>query len=43
MFVDSLYELLKEDVFNFKEKRRVVLMEDSVGKSVQLDGIIGMF
>ena len=44
--LNSCYELLKEDMLNFKEKGRVVLMGDfnaRVGKSVELDDVIGLF
>ena len=44
--VDSCYERLKEDVLSFREKGKVVLLGDlnvSVGRSVQIDDVIGMF
>ena len=44
--IDGCYERLKEDVLNFKEKGRVVLLGDfnaRVGKSVEVDDVIGMF
>ena len=44
--LDGCYELLKEDVLNFKEKGKVVLLGDfnaRVGKSVDMDDVIGMF
>ena len=44
--LDSTYDLLKEDVLNFKEKGKVVLLGDfnaRVGKSVDIDDVIGMF
>ena len=44
--LNSCYELFKEDVLNFKEKGRVVLMGDfnaRVGKSVEVDDVIGLF
>ena len=44
--LDSCYELLKEDVLSFKEKGRVVLLGDfnaRVGKSIEMDDVIGMF
>ena len=43
--VDSCYERL-EDVFSFREKGNVVLLGDfnaKVGRSVQIDEVIGMF
>ena len=43
---DSCYELLKEDVLSFKEKRRIVLLGDfntRVGQSVKINDLIGMF
>ena len=42
--VDSCYERVKEDVFSFREKGRVVLLGDfnaRVGRSVQIDDVIG--
>ena len=44
--VDSCYERLKEDVLSFREKGKVVLLGDfnaRVGRSVQIDDVIGMF
>ena len=44
--LDSGYELLKEDVLSFKEKGKVVLLGDfnaRIGKSIELDDVIGMF
>ena len=44
--VDSCYERLKEDVLCFREKGKVVLLGDfnaRVGRSVQIDDVIGMF
>ena len=44
--VDSCYERLKQDVLSFREKRKVVLLGDfnaRVGRSVQIDDVIGMF
>ena len=44
--VDSCYERLKEDVLSFREKGKVVLLGDfsaRVGRSVQIDYVIGMF
>ena len=44
--VASCYERLKEDVLSFREKGKVVLLGDfnaKVGRSVQIDDMIGMF
>ena len=44
--IEGCYEKLKEDVLSFKEKGRVVLLGDfnaRVGKSVEMDDVIGMF
>ena len=44
--IEGCYGKLKEDVLNFKEKGRVVLLGDfnaRVGKSVEMDDVIGMF
>ena len=44
--VDSCYERLKENVLSFREKGKFVLLVDfnaSVGRSVQIDDMIGMF
>ena len=44
--VDNCYERLKEDVLSFREKGKVVLLGDfnaKVGRSVQIDDVIGMF
>ena len=44
--VDSCYERLKEDVLSFREKGKFVLLGDfnaRVGRSVQIDDVIGMF
>ena len=44
--IEDSYEKLKEDVLSFKEKERVVLLGDlnaRVGKSVEMDDVIGMF
>ena len=44
--LDSCYERLKEDVFSFREKGKIVLLGDfnaKVGRSVQIDDVIGMF
>ena len=44
--IDSAYEKLKEDMLNFKQKGKVVLLGDfnaRVGKSVDVDDVIGMF
>ena len=44
--VDSCFERLKEDVLSFREKGKVVLLGDfnaRVGRSVQIDDVIGMF
>ena len=44
--LDTCYELIREDVLSFKEKGKVVLLGDfnaRVGKSVEVDDVIGMF
>ena len=44
--IEGCFEKLKEDVLSFKEKGRVVLLGDfnaRVGKSVELDDVVGMF
>ena len=44
--VDAGYVRLKEDLHSFRQKRKVVLLGDfnaRVGRSVELDNVIGMF
>ena len=44
--VDAGYVRLKEDVLSFRQKGKVVLLGDfnaRVGRSVELDDVIGMF
>ena len=44
--MDGCYERLKEDVFSFREKGKVVLLGDfnaRVGRFAQLDDVVGMF
>ena len=44
--IDESYSKLKEDVLSFKQKGKVVLLGDfnaRVGKSVEVDDVIGMF
>ena len=44
--MESCFERLKEDVLSFREKGKVVLLGDfnaSVGRSAQIDDVVGMF
>ena len=41
--VDAGYVRLKEDVLSFRQKGKVVLVGARVGRSVELDDVIGMF
>ena len=44
--MESCYGRLKEDVLSFREKGQVVVLcdfDDRVGRSVEVDDVIGMF
>ena len=41
--VESCYGRLKEDVLSFREKGQVVLLNARVGRSVEVDDVIGVF
>ena len=41
--IEGCYEKIEEDVLSSKEKGRVVDFNARVGKSVEMDDVIGMF